>query len=395
MLTRPLVSFTALLLAGFTIGANEPAPPAPDRADVLLAEDFEDGLDHWEVIGKGTATLTPSGDPRRGAVLALVPNGDAAALIRGSDRWGRVRMEGEMSFRTDDESYLGFVYAFTTRGTRRDFGLIYLKGDDNYLQVNPHRDFNVSRLLYPEGRVSLQGASAVRIGAWQRFALEVDGATAHLYVGDTDRPQLTFDGFEGTRGLLGLQPRSVGGPVWIDHVTVRGIDRLSYSGPPIPAAPRPEADSVTDWQVAGPFERTRDQFATSPASPNGWRPFATDARGAIVTGRLVDYHGPDSVAYFRTTVDAPATEHAELQLGTIDDVAIWLNGAFQGFVSRQEAAWFDAGRNPVHPARRVPLSLQPGRNDVVIRVRGGVYASGGFFARLLRNTPTTGAEALR
>jgi hypothetical protein len=360
---------------------------SPGVAPVLLQESFENGLDRWELIGNGTARLTASGDAGHATVLELVPNGDAAALIRGSDRWPKVRMEGEMKFPTEHESYLGLLYAYTARGGRQDFGLIYVKGDDSYLQVNPHRDFNVSRLLYPELHVDLKGPSAVTVGAWQRFALEVDGAVAHVYVGNTTVPQVTFAEFEGNRGRLGLQPRSVGGRVWVDNVTVRAIDRLSYTGGPIPARAPVDDSIVTQWQVAGPFDRTRDSLALQPrTSPAAWTAFTTDARGAVVTGRVVDYHGPAAVAYFRTSVGSPSAGRAELQLATIDDLAIWLNGAFQGFLPRQEAAWFDAGDNASHPARRVPLSLRAGDNDIVIRVRGGVYASGGFYARLLRGS---------
>ena len=31
---------------------------------------------------------------------------------------------------------------------------------------------------------------------------------------------------------------------------------------------------------------------------------------------------------------------------------------------------------------RIPLPLRAGANELVIRVRGGVYASGGFYARI-------------
>lgn len=362
--------------------------PAQQRPAVLVHEDFEHGLGRWQVLGRRTARLIASGDAAHGTVLELTPNGDAGVLLKGSDGWGRVRLEGDMCFPTDQESYLGFVHAFTTRDTRHDFGLIYVKGNDSYLQVNPHRDFNVSRLLYPEWHVDLTGPSAVRVGVWHRFALEVDGARAHLYVGETRVPQVTFSDFEGTNGLVGLQPRSVGGPVWVDNVTVRALDRLSYNGPPVPAVAPRATDLITQWQVAGPFARTRDDLALDPAAaPRAWRVFETDARGAVVTGRVVDYHGPNAVAYFRTTVDARAAGRALLHLGTIDDLAVWLNGTFQGFVARQEAAWFDVGRNQAHAARRVPLTLQFGPNDLVVRVRGGVYASGGFFARLERSTP--------
>jgi hypothetical protein len=373
--------------------ARTPAQPgAADHAPLLFTEDFERGLDRWQLIGAGTARVVAAGNSH-GSVLELVPNGDAAALVRGSERWPRARLEGEMRFLTNDESYLGFVYAHTFRGRRQDFGLIYVKGDDSYLQVNPHRDFNVSRLLYPELHVDLTGPSAVVVGEWQRFALEVDGPVAHLYVGNASVPQVTFADFEGNGGRLGLQPRSVGGAVWVDNLTVRPIDRLSYAGAPIPARTAPDGSMITRWQLAGPFDRTDDRLARDAASsPGAWRAFATDTRGAVVTGRAVDYHGPSAVAYFRTQVPRTTAARAELQLATIDDIAIWVNGVFQGFLPRQDAAWFDAGVNPAHPARRVPLSLRAGENDIVIRVRGGVYASGGFFARLVEDTRAGAAD---
>ncbi len=287
-----------------------------------------------------------------------------------------------MLFPTAIDNYLGLLYHYTSRDRRQDFGLIYLKGNDNYLQVNPHRDFNVSRLLYPEGRAGLSGASAVGVNTWHRFALEVDGPTAHVYIGDAVAPQITFSAFEFDRGALGLQPRSVGGAVWVDNVRVRLLDRLSYAGPPIPAPAYDTRDLLTAWQVAGPFDRTDDAIAREPGAAR-WTPFATDSRGAVVSGRVTDYHGPRTVAYFRTTLQAPESRGAEVQFSTIDDLAVWVNGEFQAFIARQEAAWFDFATNPAHAGRRLPLRLRAGRNDLVVRVRGGVYASGGFFSRLV------------
>ncbi|MGD9902018.1 MAG: hypothetical protein AB7U83_01010, partial [Vicinamibacterales bacterium] len=265
----------------------------------------------------------------------------------------------------------------------QDFGLVYVKGNGSYLPVNPHRDFNVSRLVYPEGRVALTGPAAVTTGEWQRFAFEVVGTTAHVYVGDLETPQLTFAGFEGATGRFGFQPRSVGGPAWVDDVRVRAIDTLSYSGPPRPAVDYAPDALVTRWQVTGPFVSSRDRVAQAPTTAS-WRPMPVDARGAVVTGRIVDYHGPDTVAYFRTTIRAGAPMPAVLEMSTVDDLAVWANGAFQGFVARQDAAWFDVGRVAGHAGRRLRLHLRDGDNDVVVRVRGGVYASGGFFARLHR-----------
>jgi hypothetical protein len=366
----------ALLIAAPTLAAQ--SNDARDGA-VLFTDDFERGLAAWRIHGDGVATQD-SGDPAHGRVMELSPHGDVAALIANSDRWGATRMEGEMLFPTNVDNYLGFVYNFRERNGRMDFGLVYVKGNDSYLQANPHRDFNVSRLIYPEHRTALAGVSAIVTGRWQRFAIEVVGRACHVYVGGTETPQMTFDHFELDSGAIGLQPRSVGGDVWVDNVRVRRISRLSYSGAPVPAIDYTPDALLRDWQVAGPFDRARDDIARHP-SKAAWRPLATDGRGAVITGAVVDTLGPQTVAYFRTQVMADSAKDASLELGTADDLAIWINGRFHWFLARQAAAWFDFFSNPKHAGESIPLPLRPGANDIVIRVRGGVYATGGFFAR--------------
>ena len=45
-------------------------------------------------------------------------------------------------------------------------------------------------------------------------------------------------------------------------------------------------------------------------------------------------------------------------------------------------AWFDFWKNPDHAGRKIEIPLKAGQNQIVLRVRNGQYASGGFFARL-------------
>jgi hypothetical protein len=368
MWARLLVAALAVSAASQNTGVN------------LFTDDFEHGLDRWRIIGEDGVRLKSSGDPSRGSVMELVPNGDVSAIIKDSARWGRVRLEGEMLFPTDEDNYLGFVYNLTERNRRQDFGLIYVKGNQSYLQANPQRDFNVTRLVYPEWRVNLSGPAAVRVNTWQRFAIEIDGVRAHVYVGSGDVPQMTFDGFEYDRGAIGLQPRSVGGPVWVDNVRVRSIDRLSYSGPAIPSIPYNRTTLLTNWQV-GPFDRTHDDVARHPERGR-WAKFEADSRGAVITGRVVDYHGPNTVAYFRATIDSKAAGESQLEFSTSSDLSAWLNGQFIAGASRQDFAWFDFTTNKEHQPRRLTVTLRAGRNDLVVRVRGGAYAEAGFFSRV-------------
>lgn len=365
-----------IVLAAAMCLLTEQAWTQASAGAVVFTDNFERDLDRWRLHGSGVR-VRDSQDPEHGRVMELVPNGDVLALIKGSASWGGTRMEGEMLFVDDSDNYLGFAYSFRERGRRMDFGLIYLKGNDNYLQANPHRDFNVSRTFYPEARAALTGTARVQAGVWQRFAVEVIGRRADIYIGDTPTPQMTFEDYEFDSGDIGLQPRSVGGNVWVDNVVVRRLARFS--------TPQPQPSAVgngliTEWEVAGPFDRTQDEALGARSLT--WRTFAPDRRGGVTTGSVVDFHGPRTVAYFRTSIAAASAGEQRLIVSTVDDLAVWLNQDFQGFLPRQGAAWFDAEQNPAHAGQAIPLLLNAGTNELVIRVRGGVYASGGFFARL-------------
>ena len=382
MTTTRLSSFIAIALLLAAPSARRCA--AAER--VRFSDNFEKGLGAWEIYGDRDVFVQESGDRAHGKVLVLRPDGDVLALVRGSERWGPVRLEGDVLFPDAQNGYLGVAYNFRKNGERTDFGLIYIKGDGSYLMPSPHRDFNVGRLLYEEYRTMLAGDAAIRIDEWQHFRMEVAGATAHFYVGPGDTPQLTFPLFEFDSGAVGLEPRSVGGDVWVDNITVTPISKLSYVGPPrpFPFQYDPEA-LLTDWEVAGPFPRSDDALARDPAArPAAWQRFQTDARGAVVTARVVDYHGANTVAYFRARVVTDLGGSAVLNLSTIDDLALWVNGRFHGFIMRSDHTWYDFWRNPEHDGQHVPVQLTTGSNEIVLRVRGGAYASGGFYAWIER-----------
>lgn len=360
---------------GMVTPQRHEGPPA-----LLFGEDFEGGLGRWIIEGRAFVSIHRTPDTH-GAVLRLQSSGDVHALIRGSEKWGNVAVEGDLRFGEDIESYLGFVYNFRSHGQRSDFGLIYLKyGPRVYLQPNPHRDYNVSRKLYPEYVAPLSGPYKARVGEWQKFRVELVDGVSHIYVGEATMPQLTFPIPEPGPGRLGFQPRSVGGEVWIDNVKVTSLKRFSHTGAPQPAPIAPDPSPLR-WEVFGPLRATKDAVATD-AKSSGWRPFSLDARTALETGRVVDYHGPNTVAYFRTVIDAREAGTAALRLSTIDDLALWLNGRFQGFIPKQDNAWADYWSNPAHKGDEVPLALRSGENRIVIRVRGGTYAAGGFYARV-------------
>jgi len=81
-----------------------------------------------------------------------------------------------------------------------------------------------------------------------------------------------------------------------------------------------------------------------------------------------------------------------LHFTTTDELTLFLNGNDygrvyrDGYVSKENDwnAWYDFWENPKHSSRRIKLHLVKGENQLVIRVRNGQFASGGFFVHLER-----------
>jgi hypothetical protein len=369
------------------------APAVSHGGPPLFSDDFEGSLEGWAVTDPGVFRIVDSGDPGHGRVLEMSPrHAQMKALIRGSEGWPAYRVEGEVLFPDDRQNYLGIIYNYRERDGRADFGSMYLKGNSSYIRMNPRRDWNPARMLYEELRVPLEGPDHVEAGQWYPFAFEVEGHACHFYVGDMVTPRVTFDLFEGDSGAAGFKPRVVGGAVWLDNVRAQAIERLSYSGPPRPKVDYEPAGLVTDWAVLGSLTRAHLDLERRPdpgsagvvedGTRHEWRPAPVDARGAVVTGRVVDFLGPRTVAYFLATVEVPEGARRRLVFSSIDDLALWQDGEFLGYAYRDNLAWHDVGLNPDHEPTDW-IDLEPGVHHVLVRVRGGVYASGGFFARVI------------
>jgi hypothetical protein len=403
-LGRGVRLLTLAVLAGpvttiFPASAQDPGPVRrqadPMRGPVLFTDSFEGDLSKWIVHGPGAVSIVDSGDPSHGGVLQLTPAGEGVlALMEGSETWRGYRIEGEFLFPERVHNYLGLVYNFTDQGGRVDFGSVYLKGNGSYIRANPRWDWNPGRALYEELRTPVSGADSVIIGEWGRFAAEVLGNVCHFYVGDLTIPKITFELPDLDSGPAGLKPRVVGGSVWVDNLRVAGLEGFTYTGPPLPRNLDYRPDLLlTEWKVLGPLSRTLEALE-SAAPPyeevpmpgegeNLWRSFEVDLRGAVLTGTVVDYLGPNTVAYFRTDLTVPEGVEARLEFSSVDDMALWRDGVFQGYRYAGDLAWHDFGRNPEHPASGRALILHPGMNHILLRVRGGRYASGGFFARIV------------
>jgi len=222
---------------------------------ILFEENFEGDLSAWNINDTGSVKIIESKDSNHKNVLELTPNGKVLVLIKKSDQFGPMRIEGEMLFPTDENNYLGLIYNFKKQENREDFGLLYVKGNGSYIRVNPWRDGNVSRLLYEEYKTNLVKDQAIKIGNWHKFKLEVVNEVCHLYINNMDTPKITFEHFELKDGKVGFQPRVTGGKVWIDDIKVTPIKEFSYKGKSIPDIEYEPDSLITEWEVFGPLNK--------------------------------------------------------------------------------------------------------------------------------------------
>jgi len=182
------------------------------QGEISFKDDFEKGLEKWDLVNGDKIGIIDSNNPEHGKVLCLHSGGEAVyALIKGSEGWTNIKIEGDLCFPWYTCSYLGVIYNYNVRGPRTDFGSIFILGpfgDDfepyfteylqhtqwppegftgNILLVNPHRDSNANRSLYSEYWVTLRDKDTVKPGEWGHFKAEIVGPACHLYLGDMTR----------------------------------------------------------------------------------------------------------------------------------------------------------------------------------------------------------------
>ncbi len=367
---------------------------------VIFSDSFENDLSSWILYGKESIKIMKTEQPEHKSVMVLEAGETTMALIKNSDKWNSVSVEAEILFPDKKHNYLGFIYNYAESEGRTDFCSIYIKGNGSYLRVNPWRDGNVSRLLYEEYKTVLRDDAAIKINEWKKIKAEVIDNVCHFYVGDMTVPKLTFNLYENSSGFIGFNPRVTGWPVWVDKIKVSVLNNFTYKGSSIPNI-KYQADSlITDWEVIGPFDNPQlevekasnssKKIITINSSDYLWKPFQTDARGAVITGRITQYKGSKSVAYFRTKIFSDKEKEVYLHFSTTDELGIWINGVFNGFIYRNGYiskdvgwnAWYDFWNNAEHSGRKIRIALAKGENVILIRVRNGQFASGGFFAKI-------------
>lgn len=387
---------------------------------IAFTDDFEKGLSKWDIFNPARITLGDSGDPKHGKVMTLRSGGPGIyALIKGSDGWTNYRLEGDVCFPVDYIHYLGLIYNFNTGRDRADFGSIsivhhFFKDYEKYkrtgkkyivmptdgnshktiLLVNPHRDSNASRALYPEYIVTTTDEDwGMKTGQWAHFTLEVVGPACHFYLGDMKTPKITFDYLEYSSGRVGLKPRFSGAEVWVDNISVNSIDEFAYKGPIQPAGITYTRDKmITDWDYIGPFSNNvneiemdgfnREKSYIVNNNEYRWQPFNADERGCTLTGKICNAYDNMMMVYFHREIISEKGGEATLEFFSSNRILFRLNGELVDSFNQKTNMWYDFLENPAHKGRSVKLNLKPGKNDLLILVMGGRYSGDGFYAAI-------------
>lgn len=346
-------------------------------------DDFERGLDHWLPRATGDAVIVEEPGSSN-HVLQLTPRENTFSHVLLRDRPARtnVRMEGRFLFPTEGDGYLGLIYNHQQASERTDFGVLYIKSNGSYVRVSPHYDGNPSWRLYPEMEAPLTGDRRIQTGAWHRFRLDVRGRGAALFIDDFSEPVVAFDEAPGDSGTLGLEARpGFGEPVWVDDITVSPL-----APGPVPEAWTAPTSRISDWRFLPAMPDPGDHAMTFPDLPDtGWSALEPDSRGALITGRLTQYlSGPNAVVHLRSDFDSDGLDGPIwLAASTANRLDIWLDGEYLGTVAPQPFIWRDHATNPAHAGARLPLHLDHGRHELLIRVHGRRFAGGGFYLDLL------------
>ena len=358
---------------------------SPVSAQTLIfSEDFETDLRQW--VSLAPEFVEVIGEPRsanRVLMLTPKPEGFSHVLVKGSEEYKNVRMEGRFLFPTEGDGYLGFIYNHQKSENRTDFGCIYVKSNGSYIRMSPHYDGNPSWRLYEELKVSLDGARRIQTGAWYQFRLDVISNYATLYVDDMSTPVAEFDLFLRTGGALGLEARpGRGEPVWVDDVRVyelpSDIDVLQER--------QALASTLTAWKAySGAVDTMSTDTATPEFQATGWYEISPDRRGAVITGKLTQFTtGDNYIVYLRAkfNVDDPPAP-GWLAFSSANQLDVWLNGMYRGSVAPDLYIWADHATSAIHSGARLPVEPIAGENEVLIRVHGDTFAAGGFFAKFL------------
>lgn len=219
-------------------------------------------------------------------------------------------------------------------------------------------------------------------GEWLTLRLEVSGARARVFVGETEEPALLVDTLHHGAGPGGV---GLSGPA--DGSACFSRFRLSHAAPP-PFPPPAVVDSppglIEEWEISPviPMAEIDTEHAPDPEWLAGlaWERVGTEPSGLVNLARYRSRSGsgPD-VVLARATLHAERAQSRELRFGYSDAVAVFLGGRL---LFRADSSY--RGRDPsflgivgLHDALYLPL--EEGENELLLMVMES-FGGWGFMA---------------
>ncbi|MCP5054471.1 MAG: hypothetical protein GY940_45305 [bacterium] len=207
-----------------------------------------------------------------------------------------------------------------------------------------------------------------------------------------ETPKITYNHLQLSSGSAGFKPRYTGSPCRLDNISAARIDKFSYNGPPQPAGrdynPR---ELITQWDVAGPFAQRMNDIETNGFDPAKtyphqgktvkWETIKADGRGCVVTGRRMGKFSSKNFMYLHTEIEAETGKKVDIVFSSTNPGILMVNNKPVANITPSVNAWYDFMENPKHGGASIEISLNPGKNHIVVLFSGGRYAGDGFYAR--------------
>jgi hypothetical protein len=299
-----------------------------------------------------------------------------------------------------------------TTGVRGFFGIEFRSDEANseYVYLRPHKSGLPDAVQYtPVLNTGLNwqlysgegftGRMEIPSNTWLHLRLELRGAAAKLFVGDTLTPVLTMSDLKSGVRKGGVALAVLTGSTCFSEVQVRTKPSAPWQREvkPMPAG------ILASWSLSPAYEAVeRDverPLTASQISDIKWQDVEAESPGLVAINRYRESPHPkvtfqsdfstrlnpqpgSKVVFARTIITANRAELRRLHLGYSDEVTVFLNGTplFRG---RSAQSFRDPGflgiMDPENDAVFVPL--RAGRNELILAVTefGGGW---GFIARL-------------
>jgi len=293
------------------------------------------------------------------------------------------------------------------------FGIIFRTDSANgeYIYLRPHKSGHPDAIQYtPVLNTGLNwqlysgpGFTApvnIPRDTWFHVRIEVTGARARLFVGDTAAPALVMDDLKSGVQKGGIAIAVLQGDTYFSNVTVRATDDAPWIRH-LPAMPQ---GAVIKWRISESLDalaRNLEQPLTpSELKALTWVEVDAEAPGLVPLNRYRPSPHPrvtfqtdfathlkpqpgTRVVYARTTIVSDRDQVRKLELGYSDEVTVFLNGtplyrgrSAQSFRDPEFLGIMSADNDAIY------VPLRKGNNELILAVSelGGGW---GFAARLV------------